>query len=566
MGRELVPPLPIVLVVLVPLVLLPTGAARSRRWTHFLTVVVSAVGLAMVASATIGWGVAGRDPAQLVSGDRLVRPGSAADRAIGLSAVAWLLAVVASLVALAGVAVARRSAQGEVRHQYTTVVTGALVMFVSLVVTSLVGPVTGDRYHAPEALGTLCWLAIPISIAVAVARYGLYDLGVLVNRTVLFLAAVAGLAAAYVALLVPITALAGSSYRLSRPSVVAAGLVGVAGAIGGATIRTWTRRWFGRGAMIDTVAARLDVRPPGDGDTEMGLQQLVDTVRGEMRLGWVELRVGADPPVGSGVVSGPITEVTIGTDHGHDVVLAATGRPGEGLARRDADNLRQIGRYVAVAADAITANARLRAAERAVVAAQADERRRVRRDLHDGVGPTLAAARLKLVAHARSAPESDLLCDAIDQVSDTIHELRRIVDGLQPSVLEDVGLIAAIKILVDDLSATTGIAFGIVAPMPFPDLATTTAATAYRTIAEAVTNVARHSAAHRCRVVLALDDSWLHVTIADDGRGFVDVDAGGMGLRSIRARAGDAGGSARITSAPGAGTTVIATLPYAAAT
>ena len=74
------------------------------------------------------------------------------------------------------------------------------------------------------------------------------------------------------------------------------------------------------------------------------------------------------------------------------------------------------------------------------------------------------------------------------------------------------------------------------------------------------------TSSRRCRVVLALDDSWLHVTIADDGRGFVDVDAGGMGLRSIRARAGDAGGSARITSAPGAGTTVIATLPYAAAT
>lgn len=157
--------------------------------------------------------------------------------------------------------------------------------------------------------------------------------------------------------------------------------------------------------------------------------------------------------------------------------------------------LEQIGRYVGRTADAIRANDDLRAAQQALRSAHADERRRVRMDLHDGLGPTLEAIRLKLVAYARHTSDPQPVTEIADQTSDAIREVRRIVDGLQPSILEDLGLVAAVQILVADTSRTTGIDFRADAPSKIDALPTIIAATAYRSIAESVANVTRHSGA-----------------------------------------------------------------------
>jgi signal transduction histidine kinase len=186
-------------------------------------------------------------------------------------------------------------------------------------------------------------------------------------------------------------------------------------------------------------------------------------------------------------------------------------------------------------------------------------------DLHDGLGPTLAAIRLELVAFARHAHDPQPVNKIADQTSDAIREVRRIVDGLQPSILEDLGLVAAVQILVADTSRNTGIDFNVDAANEIDALPTLISVTAYRAIAESVANVARHSGARTCTVRLSLRDGHLNTTVADDGAGFDPVTArGGMGLQSIRARARAVGGEATVESTIGRGTVVSARLPVGA--
>ncbi len=185
----------------------------------------------------------------------------------------------------------------------------------------------------------------------------------------------------------------------------------------------------------------------------------------------------------------------------------------------------------------------------------------MRRDLHDGVAPTLASVRLKLSALRRTSGDHRL-DEVIDQVADTLRELRRIVDGLQPSVLEDLGLLAALQILVADTRQAAVIRVALDAPSSLPELPADAANTAYRVVSEALANVMRHSHASTCTVRVDHHDGVLEVEIRDNGHGFDATNGrGGMGLRSIATRASLADGTATIASTPGGGTTVTLRVP-----
>lgn len=553
--------LPILLGVAIPLALLPNGTPRSPRWAKFVWLTASLVALASIGSAVSAAGVASSSAAELVDGSGVHR-GTQANIALGLSALAWLAAICATVVSTVGVAVARRTATGEARRQFNCVLWGVGLVVTSMVASSLIEPLSGGRVHAPEALGTVFWLAIPASILVAVTRHQLYDVQVFVNRTVLVVGVATGLVFAYVASFALVTAILGSSFRLSPASVVAAALVGALAALAGRTIRAWTDRWFGRNPRLAAVASRFDADQALPTTLDSARQRLVDTVRDELSLGWVELKRAGEAPISSGVRFGRELDVKLTTGSGDVVTITATGRAGETLSRRDAENLRNIGHYVVLADESLARAEQLQQAERSVRTAQSDERRRVRRDLHDDIGPTLAAVRLKLVAYARLAPPSEMLTDSIAQVSDAIRELRRIVDGLQPSVVEDVGLLAAVEILIAGFASVTHIHFELDAPMQLPPVRATTAANAYRMIAEATTNVVRHSGASSCTVCLRVEDSRLHLTVRDDGHGLPETVIKGAGLRSIEARANDADGWVDVSTVPGGGTTVEANVQW----
>jgi signal transduction histidine kinase len=291
------------------------------------------------------------------------------------------------------------------------------------------------------------------------------------------------------------------------------------------------------------------------------LEELATLIAGELRLGWVELTAGDLPPARIGVADGPLHDFTLrraGRDVGE---MHACARRGETLGASDVRTLGEVANFVAVAVDAIRTSDELRISRAELDRAHRDERRRVRRDLHDGLGPTLASIRLRLARRHDATIDAAALDDIFDQVTDAIREVRRIVDGLQPSILEDLGLVPALQILISDVRDTTGLDITFQTSDSALECSTDVATAVYRSVSEALTNVARHSSATTCTVRLEVTADNVDVDVIDNGRGLEPPVAPGMGLRSMHDRTTALGGTVDFDSRPGDGTRVAIRLP-----
>jgi signal transduction histidine kinase len=244
--------------------------------------------------------------------------------------------------------------------------------------------------------------------------------------------------------------------------------------------------------------------------------------------------------------------------------LLLAPRPGERLRERDHRLIADLAPQVAAAVHAVGLSQELQAARRRLVKLREEERRRIRRDLHDGLGPALAGLTCTLDA-VRNLADSDhehaneLLASATDQVQTLIADVRRLIYGLRP--LDELGLVAAMRALASR-EASLGTRGDVRAPDSVPPLAAAVEVAAYRIVQEALTNVARHAIARACTVRVSVEPTALRLEVADDGRGFSQRGVGaGVGLRAMRKRAAELGGTCEITSAAGVGTTVSARLP-----
>lgn len=205
---------------------------------------------------------------------------------------------------------------------------------------------------------------------------------------------------------------------------------------------------------------------------------------------------------------------------------------------------------------------------RRIVAAREEERLRLRRDLHDGLGPTLAALGLK-VDRARAEVSSDpaavgpLLDEIRSDLRGALAQIRGLSRELRPPGLDALGLADALR---QQLAAIGG-ADGPTVEVDAPDLGMLPPAVevaAYRIVIEAVTNSVRHADARSCRVELARDHENLLIRVADDGRG-IDAAPVGVGTRAMYERAAEVGGELLVGHGPGGGTVVSASLPIGAA-
>ena len=244
-------------------------------------------------------------------------------------------------------------------------------------------------------------------------------------------------------------------------------------------------------------------------------------------------------------------------------LLLAARRPGEKLSDADRRVLEMLSAQAGPAVLAVRLNAQLARSREQLVSAREEERRRLRRDLHDGLGPTLAAIGMQLAAASALLDRPDELralhAELQEQTRQALADIRRLVYDLRPPALDELGLGPAIA---QQGQRFAGLAVDVHAEGDLGDLPAAVEVAAYRIAAEAITNAARHGAARTCSVRLSLNGA-LDLEVVDDGTGITDAARAGVGLSSMRERAAELGGSCEVGPAPGGGTRVRARLPVA---
>jgi signal transduction histidine kinase len=245
-------------------------------------------------------------------------------------------------------------------------------------------------------------------------------------------------------------------------------------------------------------------------------------------------------------------------------LLVAPRAPGEAFTPSERRLLEEIALQAGVAAHAVRLTADLQRSRERLITAREEERRRLRRDLHDGLGPQLASLTLTLAAARellrQDVDAADLLLQELGiHTQAAIADIRRVVYALRPPALDDLGLVLALREQAAQYGHT-GLRITVEAPERLPPLPAAVEVAAYRIVQEALTNVVRHARAQTCVVRLALGDA-LDVEIRDDGVGLPPGGRAGVGLTSMRERTAELGGACRIDTVPGQGTCIQAQLP-----
>src|SRR6266545_2771013 len=465
-------------------------------------------------------------------------------------------------------------------------VTFAVVLVVYVGLFTL--PSWFHRALAPGNLQPLFGLACVVAVAVAILRYRAFDLEVLVNRTLVWGGLSACVAAVYGGTLLLLGLVL---ERQSQPrfvlTLLATGLV----ALGLQPLRQRLQRAVNRWMYGDrddpaAVLTRLGSHLQTAGPPATVLGRIVATVGQAMRLSWAAIEL--DQPDGPEIAAswGQRTGLPVALPLVHDgqpvgQLLVASGAQSGALRPRDRRLLEVLAQQASaavhaarLAAELERSRARLEDAHSRLVHAREEERRRLRRDLHDGIGPLLAGMTLQVDAArdllGREPTGTDALLGTVrHELELAVGDIRRLVNALQPTPLDQLGLVAALRetaarfsaSALDRAQAEEGLLVVVEARDNLPGLPTAVELAAYRIATEALTNTARHAHARHCWIRLTRNGA-LELEVRDDGHGRAGPPtAGGVGLGSMAERAAELGGVCTVEFIPGTGTRVHARLP-----
>jgi two-component system, NarL family, sensor kinase len=454
------------------------------------------------------------------------------------------------------------SAVGPERRQIMLVTVSAVLLTAELVHED------GWSYSGEEYVGAVMLVLLAITVAVAILRYGLYEIDFVISRTAVYGGLTLILGGAYLG------AVAGTGLIIhgrGLGAIPAAILVALLIAPARARLqRASDRLLFGERedpyAVISSVSQQLDAGDPG-----RVLPALASTVAQTLKLPYVSIELdrdgGRELVAEHGRLRGEPTRLPL-VYGGQDIGRIRLGRrtAGERFTPAELRLFGDIARQVAIAAHAVRLGEDLRHSSGQLVHAREEERRRVRRDLHDGLGPTLAgismqiaSARLLLARDPAAADE--LLGQLIDETKTAIAEIRRLVYALRPAALDELGLISALRMQAERFP---GLDVSVHARDDVQDLPAAVEVAAYRIATEALTNVSRHAAATACTIAISTNGH-LEIEILDDGQGMHSEWRPGVGLTSIHERAHELGGSCVVADAEHGGTRVFARLPLPSA-
>jgi signal transduction histidine kinase len=407
-------------------------------------------------------------------------------------------------------------------------------------------------------------LPVPIAIAVALTQHRLYDVQLALNRSLtygLLSLLIAGLYAVIVGGVGAMTRSRGAAWL----PWVAAGVVAVSFApLRNALQQAANRLTYGQWSQPADVLAATGRRLADAADVTALLQTLADELGTGLALSYVEIADQFGRPLARHGVPGPVPEELTLTAYGTPVgVLRWSGGR---LRAHDRALLTDVAHQLGGVVHAAALLAVVRTAQERQVLAREEERKRLRRDLHDGLGPALAALTLHVDALRNRLHDPGVDAELLQLrsgIQGTVHDVRRIVEGLRPPALDELGVAGAVEQLADRLTAGTDLDVDVQVEGP-PVLPAAVEVAAYRVVQEALTNVVRHAGAHRACVRLRMDGDALVLEVTDDGAGTPVPRDGGVGLGSMRERAEELGGRVEVTGRVGDGTTVVARIPVGA--
>lgn len=341
--------------------------------------------------------------------------------------------------------------------------------------------------------------------------------------------------------------------------------------------RTVSRLLYGDRDDPYRAIARLGTHLEASVSTDQVSSVVVETVAQALRLPFVAMDLtGEKGPIRAashGVPPGDAADlISLPLAHRGQLLgclVLAPRSPGETLNGADRRLLADLGRQAGPAIQAARLTADLRRSRERLVTTREEERRRLRRDLHDGIGPSLAGALMKMeVARSNLAEDpakaGRLLEELTGDTRRTIDELRRLTHGLRPPALDELGLVGALREQAATFTGVSGrpLAIAIETPPELPPLPAAVEAAAYRIGLEALTNVLRHSGASRATLRIVIEGDDLLLEVEDDGCGMQGAPhPRGVGHRSMVERAEELGGSVMATNAVPHGTLLRATLP-----
>lgn len=417
----------------------------------------------------------------------------------------------------------------------------------------------------------LCTVPFPIIMTIAILRYKLWNIDIIINRTLVYSILMAFTVGIYVLVVGGLSILFNAS---GGPvfSLLATGIVAISFQTVRETVqRNVNRLMFGQRDEPQAVLIQLADRLRETLRPQELLNTSVETLATTLKLPYVAIQ-GLDGRLFVEYGTSNTPNETLALIYNAEQIgelIVGQRSPQEKLSSADYRILETVVQQIGAVVYAVRLQSDLQVARERLVIAREEERRRIRRDLHDGLGPALASQTLKLdtaidLFDTHTVEVRRLLAEVRTQSDELLADIRRLVHDLRPPALDDLGLVGAIQNVIQRTnSSTSNIHLNFTITENIDPVPAAVEVASYRIIMEGITNAIKHARANQCDIRLNFlsEKQELEIKLVDDGIGMPTPIISGIGLQSMRERTEELGGYFCLEENAKGGITITARLP-----